>query len=65
VQDSRCGAEAAEAAPTAAAAVASAAAEADMTAAAVAGVLRPEAEEETGAADTGARAEAALGESKL
>jgi hypothetical protein len=51
--------------PTVAAAVASAAAEAAMTAVAVAGVLRQEAEEETGAADTGAGAEAALGESEL
>ncbi len=40
----------------------SAAAEAAMTAVTVAGVQRPEAEEETGAADTGAVAEAALGE---
>jgi uncharacterized Ntn-hydrolase superfamily protein len=48
VQDSRCGAEAAVAVPTAAA-----------------GVLRPEAEEETGAVDTGAAAEAALGETEL
>ncbi len=70
--DRRCGEEAAAAvptaavtAPTAAAAVASSAAEAAMTAVAVAGVLRPEAEEETGAADTGAGAEAALGESEL
>ncbi len=69
--DRRCGEVAAAAvptaamsAPTAAAAVASAAAEAAMTAVADAGVLRPEAEEETGAADTGAGAEAALGKSE-
>ncbi len=36
-----------------------------MTAVAVAGVQRPEAEEGKGAADTGAGAEAALGESEL
>jgi hypothetical protein len=36
-----------------------------MTEVAGAGQLCPEAEEETGAADIGARAEAALGESEL
>jgi hypothetical protein len=58
-------AEAAEAGPLAAAVVASAAAEAAMTEAAAAGELRPEAEEGTKAADIGATAEAAHGETDL
>jgi hypothetical protein len=58
-------ATAAVAAPTETAAVASAAAEGAMSGVVAAGVQRPEAKEATGAAVTGAGAEAALGETEL